>query len=248
MSALVDQGKLYEASLDITQLKKIMPEGDKRLTSIESALKAKGAAEALIEDSKRYKELLASRVPVTKTRETVTKPREWECLVTEIETKKSKKSLGKVAPEQASKWRLKVVENLSEAPTDWTQPNFDDSAWTETALPISWRMYHTALLRTKFTVKDKSDYDALRLRGWFFRQQGMEIYLNGELIGKVNNLRKKTGNVESDFNESVMKKLKNGENTLTVTSRHNWRWGMLSMTVYNDGYGFRLDARKVEKK
>ena len=109
-------------------------------------------------------------------------------------------------------------------------------------------MYHTALLRTKFTVKDKNDYDALRLRGWFFRQQGMEIYLNGELIGKVNNLEKKTGNVEADFNESVMKKLKNGENTLTVTSRHNWRWGMLSMTVYNDGYGFRLDARKVEKK
>ncbi len=81
---------------------------DDALTGLESF------TEAIIEDSKRYKELLASRVPVTKTRKTVTVPREWECLVTEIETKKSKQSLGKVPLEQATKWRLKVVENLSE--------------------------------------------------------------------------------------------------------------------------------------
>ncbi|MDP7130111.1 MAG: hypothetical protein QF437_06460 [Planctomycetota bacterium] len=122
-------------------------------------------------------------------------------------------------------------------------PRFDDSEWEETNLPISWRMYHTALLRTKFAVDNKNKFDGLRMRGWLFRQQGIEIYLNGKLIGKVNNLEKKTGNVEAEFKESVMKRLKNGENTLAVTTRHNWRWGMLFMHVYNDGFGFRLDAR-----
>ena len=29
-------------------------------------------------------------------------------------------------------------------------------------------------------------------------------------------------------------------------TRHNWRWGMLFMHVYNDGFGFRLDARLRE--
>jgi hypothetical protein len=155
-------------------------------------------------------------------------------------------SLGKVAPDAASTWRLKVVENLSQAPADWTQPTFDDSAWGETHLPISWRMYHTALLRTTFTVEDKTAFDGLRFRAWLFRQQGVEISLNGELIGKINNLEKKTGNVENAFKDSAVKLLKNGENTLTVSSRHNWRWGMLFMKVYNDGFGFRLDARIKE--
>jgi hypothetical protein len=108
-------------------------------------------------------------------------------------------------------------------------------------------MYHTALLRTTFTVKDKKAFDGLRFRAWLFRQQGIEIYLNGKLIGKVNNLEEKTGNVDADFNDSALKELKNGENTLAITTRHNWRWGMLSMAVYNDGFGFMLDGRLAQK-
>ena len=46
--------------------------------------------------------------------------------------------------------------------------------------------------------------------------------------------------------ESALKHLKNGENTLAVTARHNWRWGMLFMHVYNDGFGFRLDGQVKE--
>lgn len=57
----------------------------------------------------------------------------------------------------------------------------------------------------------------------------------------------KTGNVDAGFNESALKELKNGENTLAITTRHNWRWGMLSMHVYNDGFGFMLDARVATK-
>ena len=101
-------------------------------------------------------------------------------------------------------WKISVVENLSQAPDGWTTPEFDDSEWKETTLPISWRMYHTALLRTKFNVRDREAYDGLRLRAWVFRQQGIEIYLNGEIIGKINNLEKKTGNIDNEFNESAI--------------------------------------------
>ena len=156
--------------------------------------------------------------------------------------------MGKVPPEEANLWAMRVLEDLNQAPEGWMQPGFDDSDWPTTHLPISWRMYHTALLRTTFNVEDKDAWDGLRFRAWLFRQQNIQIYLNGELIGKVNNMEKKTGNVDAEFKESALKHLREGENTLALTTRHNWRWGMLFMTVYNDGFGFRLDARLKEDK
>lgn len=236
MKTLIDEGHPDEARAELAQLKGVMSQGDTRLMDVEKA----------IASAKPGKKPEPSKT--TKQGKDADETREWECLVTEIATdpNREKGQLGKVPAEEASVWRMMVVEALSQAPDDWTQPNFDDSGWGQTHLPISWRMYHTALLRTTFMVEDSRDFDLLRLRGWFFRQQAMEIYLNGELIGKVNNLEKKTGNVEAEFKASALKHLKNGENTLAVNTRHNWRWGMLFMKVYNDGYGFRLDARKRE--
>jgi len=231
MEALIKEGRGNEAGADLVQLKGVVPEGDARLAAIEKAVKAAGPAKP-------------SKKAAAPEQSKIEKPREWRCLVTEIESERSKKSLGKVSPEEASKWRMKIVESSQQAPDDWMNPKFNDSKWEETSLPISWRMYHTALLRTTFTVDNRKAFDGLRFRAWLFRQQGVQIYLNGELIGKVNNLEKKTGNVEAEFKESALKHLKNGRNTLAVTTRHNWRWGMLFMSVYNDGFGFRLDARK----
>lgn len=240
---LIQEDKLYEAGLDLPQLKGVVPAGNARLAAIEKAMKADGASQKIAADRQRYQQEQKALVDVTKQKEEVTEPREWQSLVTEVATGQSKQREGKVPADQANVWRMKVVENLSQAPKNWTQPGFDDSSWWETNLPISWRMYHTVLLRTKFNVADKSKFDGLRFRAWLFRQQGIEIYLNGELIGKVNNLEKKTGNVDAEFKDSVLKHLRNGENTLAVTSRHNWRWGMLFMRVYNDGFGFMLDGR-----
>jgi hypothetical protein len=236
MQQAVDAGRPADAKADLAQLEGVMAKGDARLAAIKDAIaSAKPTAQS------------GAVAKVKKGPKQVGDERDWTCLVTEIATEASRgDNLGKVEPEAASTWRLKVVEHLSQAPADWTQPSFDDSAWAETHLPISWRMYHTALLRTTFTVEDKSAFDGLRFRAWLFRQQGVEISLNGELIGKINNLEKKTGNVENAFKDSAVKLLKNGENTLTVSSRHNWRWGMLFMKVYNDGFGFRLDARAKE--
>ena len=50
-----------------------------------------------------------------------------------------------------------------------------------------------------------------------------------------------------EFKASALKCLRNGENTLAVSTRQNWRWGMLFMYVYNDGFDFNLDARLKKK-
>ncbi len=232
MQELAEAGKPDEARSFLASLEGVMPKGDARLATIKAAIAS--APQADSEPEQADTEHQAEQTPRT-----------WTCLVTEVPSERSKDTMGKVPPEEASLWAMRVLEDLNQAPEGWMQPAFDDSDWPKTHLPISWRMYHTALLRTTFNVEDKDAWDGLRFRAWLFRQQNIRIYLNGELIGKVNNLEKKTGNVDAEFKESALKHLREGENTLALTTRHNWRWGMLFMRVYNDGFGFRLDARKA---
>lgn len=262
MKKLCDAGDPAQAKTFVAGLKGILPEGDGRLAAIDKEIAAakqtvvagKTGKAALSEDVKdaddAAKKAAAAAEAALKAAAAAELPRSWECLVSELPTadaKKSAKTQGiAAAPDKASTWKIMVVEDMLQAPEEWTAPKFNDSSWKETSLPISWRMYHTALLRTKFEVKDKNTYDGLRFRAWLFRQQGIEIYLNGELICKVNNLEDKTGDVDAEFQTSALKHLKSGENTLAITTRHNWRWGMLFMKVYNDGFDFNLDARKKE--
>jgi hypothetical protein len=242
LNSLIKEGRFHEAKMDITQLKGVMPKGDARLAAIEKALK--GTARE--NDVNLYKQAMASLKNATDRRvqpdpETQL---DWTCVVTEIKNNPRDRSAGKVDDELANKWRLKVVEDRSQAPEGWVKPNFNDRSWDQTTLPISWPLNHTALLRTTFEVKDLESIKGLRFRAWLFRQQDIAIYINGELVGRVNNLEKKTSNVEAKFNEGALKPLKQGTNTLAVVTRQNWRWGMLFMRVYNDGFGFRLDVGK----
>ena len=236
IEALCSAGNAKEASTFVAGLKGIVAEGDPCRAEVEKLIAAAKPAPAPKADPKAKQKVEDEPEP----------PRKWECLVMEADTGGKRK--GKADPNLTLKsepevWKMQVVEGLSQAPEGWMDPKFDDKEWLETTLPISWRMYHTALLRTTFNVKDKKAFDGLRLRAWVFRQQGIEIYLNGEIIGKINNIEKKTGDIQNDFKASALKHLKNGENTLAVTTRHNWRWGMLFMSVYNDGFDFNLDAR-----
>jgi len=233
MKKLAAEGNPDEAKSFLAGLRGIMPDGDARLAAIEQVI-----ASAKQEPK-----------PKDEARKTVDadKNAEWECLITEIVTGRSKQGTGKVEAAQASKWRMKVIESMAQAPDGWVTPTFVDSEWDETNLPISWPLYHTALFRTTFTVKDKDAFDGLRFRAWLYMQQGIEIYINGKLVAKVNNIEEKTGTVEAEFNPFALEQLKNGENTLAITTRQNWRWGMLFMNVYNDGFGFMLDARKTSK-
>jgi len=245
----------------LPHLRQIMHPADGRLAAIETLIDAttQGVAHTGTTEEPEETDEVVTATDMLKAKEAADAARleddgsaaepeaegEWVCLVTEERTGRSQQGKGKVPAEEASLWRMKVVESLAVAPAEWFLPAYDDSAWGQTTLPISWRMYHTVLLRTTFLVDDPKLWDGLRFRAWLFRQQGIEIYLNGHLIGRVNNLDGKTGNVEANFLDSAVKHLRQGENTLAVTSRHNWRWGMLFMRVYNDGFGFRLDARKT---
>lgn len=239
MKTLIDAGDVSEAKTFLAGLLGVMPEGDERLVVMQKTL-------ADVSEPPKKKDDKAADEPTEK-------PRQWECLVVDNQFKDPKKIQrernGPVVTTKREKpnlWRMKVIEDMNQAPEGWLEPSFDDSGWLETETPISWRMYHTALLRTTFTVEDKKQFDALRLYAWVMRQQDIEIHLNGELIGKINNVGN-AGDIENAFKDSALKHLKNGENTMAIKTRHNWRWGASFMRVYNDGFDFNLDARlKVE--
>ena len=258
MKKLCEESNPAQARTFLAGLKGIMPEGDERLAAIEKEIAStkQGVADVktvkaaddmgdVVDADDAAKKAEAAAIAAEEAaRKAAEGDRKWACLVSEEPSSSGKKADDlKAKPEKASTWKMLVVEDMAQAPNGWAGSKFDDSGWKQTALPISWRMYHTALLRTKFNVDDVKAYDKLRFRAWLFRQQGIEIFLNGELIGKVNNLEQKTGDVDAEFIDAALKHLKNGENTLAITTRHNWRWGMLSMHVYNDGFDFNLDAR-----
>lgn len=231
IESLVKSGDYDEARSFLPSLSSIVSKDEKRIASLQETLSGKKTEH--------------KKVDVIEEKVKEEEERKWKRLVSEILHKDGKHKGPAVVsgPESPNEWKLMVVEDIKQAPQGWEQSSFEDADWSRTQLPISWRMYHTALLRTTFTVEDKSSYDALRFYAWVFRQQGIQIYLNGQTIGKINNLEKKTGDIDSEFLEVATKHLKNGENTLAITTTHNWRWGMLFMKVYNDGFDFNLDAR-----
>lgn len=239
MKKLVDLGDPVKAKSFLAGLEGVLSSEDPRLAAMKKTLE--NAKEAPKKEEEKKKVVAAP----------TEKQRKWQCLVVDNQfndPKNKRKDRNIISnPEKPALWRMKVIESMKYAPEGWFKPEFDDSGWLETEMPISWRMYHTALFRTKFNVEDKSKFDALRMQGWVLRQQGIEIYLNGKLIGKINNIGK-LSTTESMFKNSALKNLKNGENTLALKTRQNWRWGMMFMRVYNDGFDFNLDARLKEQE
>ena len=240
MQRLAAAGELAEAKSFMAGLKGVLPEDDARLTALE----------VMLADTTVVIQPDPEPEPETAEEESQEEaPRQWVVLVMESDTDKADKRRGDrrgpvitAEDQQPNRWRLEVIEGMNHAPEGWFKPEFDDSKWLETNLPTSWRMYHTALLRTRFHVEDKDIFDGLRMHSWILRQQNVNIYLNGELIAKVSGAGNRT-NFEAEFKSSALKPLKNGENTLAITARQNWRWGHGALSVYNGGFDFKLDAR-----
>ncbi|MHC4248729.1 MAG: DUF6288 domain-containing protein [Planctomycetota bacterium] len=169
VESLLAENKPYEASLDLTQLKAVMPEGNAELAAIEKQLGDPALKEALAQGKKRYDayiKSLALQLPTVKEEEDGA---EWKSLVNVEDLKRRRK------PEdpkpKVTMWRMKTLEALSLAPEGWTENDFDDSGWTETTLPISWHTNHTAVLRAPFEIADTGAVEALRLRQYAFRQE-----------------------------------------------------------------------------
>ncbi len=145
---------------------------------------------------------------------------------------------------------MKVLESIEKAPNGWSEAAFDDSSWVETDLPMSWPLNHTALLRTTFNVENKKDIKALRVRMNTYRQQNMQVFINGKLVAKVNEASNNDG-LSAMLTEQAVKALKDGGNTIAVTTLNNWRWGSYmagvetdeANSVRNNGFTVLLDAQ-----
>jgi len=70
-------------------------------------------------------------------------------------------------------------------PGDWAKPEFDDSEWVRTAVPMGchYRSLALACLRGRFEVRDPARVEELSLEAVF--QGGAAFYLNGQEIGRA---------------------------------------------------------------
>ncbi|MDT8390728.1 MAG: DUF6288 domain-containing protein [Lentisphaeria bacterium] len=233
---LIDEGSYHYASLELPQLKGVVAADDKRLKAIAEALESPEGKERIQAQRKirgvEQKELDAAGklAKVPKAKET------WVGLV----KSKSDKTAGDT-------WKLKLVETIDQAPEDWTGRRFDDSAWHDAKVPISWCMYHTALFRSTFNVEDKKAFDSLRVQGKFFQQDNVVIYLNGELVAKIDNLGRGLGETDAQLTDYALKLLRDGENTIAISSRHKRRWGAFRGTYKTaEPVDFEVQARKKD--
>jgi len=244
---LIGEKRYYHARLELPQLKGVVAEDDPRLEAIVKVLDSPEVAALANRESNALRNESRARDAERKRKAKATDTREWAHLTTQVITDRRRVSPGQVEEEDATKWRMKVVESIKHAPEGWTQPGFDDTEWPETTVPISWRLYHTTLFRGRLNIDDKKKFDMLRLRGTFFRQLNVKLYINGVLVAQIDNIGSP---VNAELTDLAMKVLKNGENTIALTMRHNRRWGPMRgkyTTVSHNGAGFSLDARLAEE-
>lgn len=240
MEALIAENKPYEASLYLEPLKAVMPEGNADLAQLDNQLSNPAMKTALQQDKGRYDaylKTLALQLPEPQER-AEEKGTGWEGLV---------RAEGDEGGEPAL-WRMKTLEALSLAPVGWNQPGFDDSTWTETTLPISWRDNHTVVLRTQFEVADPNAVKALRLAQYAYRQDAIQVFINGKPVARIT----ESGGgsrITVPLNDHAVKLLKKGTNTFAATYKHNWRWGRYFRgkdSVYNGGVKLTLEMLETK--
>ncbi len=247
VKGLIAENKPYDASLDLVQLKAVLPAGHEELAAIERQLSDPALKEALTQDKRRYDEYiqsLALQLPPEKQEEDGA---QWKELVNVVDLRQRRKPED---PEpKTTMWRMKTLEAIELAPEGWTESDFDDSEWMETTLPISWRDNHTAVLRASFDIDNKRAVRALRLRQYAFRQDAIQVFINGKLVAKIS----ESGGgsqITVPLNDHAVTLLKNGRNTLAATYKHTWRWGRYFRgkdSVYHGGVNLSLDMQEKDQ-
>jgi hypothetical protein len=228
----IAKGNYDYARAEVPQLKGVVAEDHPRLVAILKALEspqAQAAMKAL--SAQRDKEAAAQKAALQE----ALPPKRREKWVTLTPDGQG---------EGATAWRMKLIEARGQAPEGWTAPSFDDGQWDEARLPMSWAMYHSVLFRGTFNVKDKSQFDAVRIRGMLFQQGNVLVYINGKLAAKVDQIGRGAGTMDAKLTDYALELLKNGENTIAFTTRHKRRWGALrGKYVQAARFTFMLDAR-----
>ncbi|MDX1682088.1 MAG: hypothetical protein R3336_03110, partial [Phycisphaeraceae bacterium] len=228
----------------LPQLKGVVAEGNARLAAIEQAIDEAGQ-DALKADQSRYQEhqreiaFAAKGVGAEPAIE-----RNWEALTTVVKVNSRQGSInGAVPAGEATAWRMKVYEAVSQAPDDWKEPGFDDGGWSMATLPISWHLNHTVLGRSTFNVEDVDSIKALRVSVHPFRQLNIVVYINGKPVAKFNRCENNKSWVHGELMEAAIDHLKKGENTIAFSTTNDWRWATRG-TVDNGGFGLKLDMAR----
>ena len=205
----IGEGKHYYASLELRQLKGVTHPNDPRLKSLVSLLESEqGKAKVTSHQKLCSAEQSAIKVGQKKSA-SQTKPKKWNPLTSRKDTL----------------WKSKIVENVSHAPAAWTTLGYQDDDWNQTKMPVSWTMYHTALYRHRFNLESKDAIEEFRVRGQFFQQQNVVIHVNGVLVAKIDEIGRGMGDTIAPLNSFGLNQLRDGENVISISSRHKRRWG-----------------------
>jgi len=234
----IKRGEYGLARIELPQLKMVVAPGNARLKAIAAALESNTG-------NKPVKGATAGKKPKQKQGPQASKADGGKTFAQELASIETLVRDGKVyigaskkdhfpdyPREQWNRWRMTVLETPKQIPGGWEKPEFDDSRWDETPLPIIWPMAHTALLRTTFEVKDVKAYEALHVRANAYKQRSVILYLNGQLVAKVNNIPR-DGDIDFPLTPYAMTLLKNGKNSLAVSAEHGMR--MVSFSLRLEG-------------
>ncbi len=225
----LDEGRYYHASLELPQLQGVVAADDPRLQDLVAVL-ASPEGQARVQEQ-RQAIAAAERAQEEALRAEEKDESIWVSLLEPGEE------------EAADRWKMRLTEHIRQAPEGWYRTDFDDGEWDQASLPISWAMYHTPLFRTRFQVDDPAAFEALRIRGIFFQQMNVVIYLNGELVAKVDEIGRGASEIVAPLTDLAREQLRQGENTLAISSRHRRRWGPLRGTYTQVEHGgFRIDV------
>jgi hypothetical protein len=234
---LIKDGRYYHASLELPQLKGVVAPDDPRLVAIAAALEsndgqAKIAAQLAQARGPAVGRSSGKRSRAEAKRAFAEMRKPWVPLVKDgMKIGFSRRNPMPSYPEDEwNHWRMRILETPKHAPDGWHEPDYDDSPWDEITLPISWRVGHTALLRTTFTVDDPQAYNGLQVHAKTYKQRNMLVYLNGQLVAKVNNMG---AQASFKLTPSALEVLKRGENSLAVITQHTKRLV---------AFGFRLEG------
>jgi sialate O-acetylesterase len=229
---LLKKDRFYLASLELPQLKMVVAPGNARLQAIVAALEsaeAKAKIAAVIKQVQDEAGRIHGETKAARSKRGAEWKEQLARIVTLVKDDKrysARKNvhLPEYPKERWNRWRVVDFEARDQIPENWQQPDYDDSSWDEVTLPTLWTPNHTGLLRTTFEVEDASAFDCLLVRMFAFKQNGVEIFLNGHVVAKVHGIEKPRWEQSFKLTPYAMSLLKNGVNTLAVSAVHGDRW------------------------
>jgi hypothetical protein len=229
--ALINKGNYALANIELPQLEMVVSPNNPRLKDIAKALASPQAQDHIAKAAKRIPGQYGSGHNRNDDRKAYEK--EMASLVTlvkdgvEYQVKSGRVEIGTYpvfSGAEINRWRLQTMDALTNAPTGWEKPGFDDSTWKDTPKKNKpWPEEPVMLMRTNFEVTNVEELKSLRVRLMIGkkRSRNLTLYLNGNLVARATNLpRCDRIGMDFDLNPGALALLKKGNNTLALSTQH----------------------------